>query len=145
MAIQTTITEADVKRYMEKVLGQTAKSVSMSVAEGSFDEAANECLYLLDKSDFTTFNTQSLVRKVRRVANVYAWWAVMQSTVHEASFSASSGGGQANRSDIHRQAKSMYEKSRADLFLAYPDLDETIETTSRKVSRVSIKYDSTVY
>lgn len=108
---------AEVKAYMERVLGDTAAKLRWSAGDGDFDEPAKE-VHIRLGDDLTDVDT-GLVRAVSRVE---VWRAAMYYTVHEASFSAGAPGtGSTNRADIHRQAKAMYEMASSELTIAYPD------------------------
>lgn len=143
MAIPTTYTEAEVKQYMEDVLGDTADKLGWSVGGNDFDEPLYEVLYTLEKSDFTFVNTLALANKVRVVARREVWRAAMYYTAHEASFSAGAPGtGQTNRADVHRHCRSMFDLANAELLEKFPDLGAQ---DSRETTRWQVGYDKDYY
>lgn len=143
MAIATTITEDEVKQYMEDVLGDTSSKLGWTKVGGDFDEPTNEVLYTLDESGFVFVNTQAEVKKVRMTARMEVWRAAMFYTVHEISHSAGAPGtGQTSRADIHRHAKDMYELAKSDLMDSYPELSSSI---SQRVERTPIDYKYDYY
>ena len=143
MGLPTTYDEVGIKDYMEKVLGDTAKKLSWSVAGDDFDEPAYEVLLVLGETDFSFVNTQTEVAKVRTVARQEAWRAAMYYSVHETSFSAGAPGtGQATRADIHRHSKAMYELAKAELLEKYPDLGGQ---ESQEVEGYPVEYSGDYY
>ena len=67
MGIPTSYTEAEVKEYMERVLGKTAQKLGMSVAGDNFDEPVHEVLFFLGEADFTFADSQTEIAMVRGV------------------------------------------------------------------------------
>ena len=143
MAIATSLTESEVKQYMQNVLGDTSKKLGWFAADDDFDEPANEVLYVLDKADYTFVISQALVAKTRSVARVEVWRAAMYYTVHESSFSAGAPGtGQTSRADIHRHCKEMFQLSQSEMIQKYPDLGSD---ESREAEKVSVEYANDYY
>lgn len=139
MAIVTTITEAEVKQYMEDVLGDTASKLGWSVAGDDFDEPANEVLYTLGVDDFSAVSTRDGVAQVRAVARMEVWRHAMFYTAHEASFSAGNPGtGQTSRGEIHRSSKALYELARQEVNDQFPSL---LPQDTREVVRYPVKYE----
>ena len=141
MPVVISLTESDVKEYMEAVLGDTAQKLGWSVGEDDFDEPTNEVLYSLGESSFSYVTSQGEVKKVRSVARVEVWRAAMYYTVHETSFSAGAPGtGQTSRAEVHRHCKAMFELSKSQFVGDYPD-----DETSRNAQRWAVNYDYDYY
>lgn len=143
MAIVTTLTEDEVKQYMEDMLGDTAGKLGWSKAGLDFDEPANEVLYTIGQADFTYITTQILVKQARVTARMEVWRHAMYYTVHEIAHSAGAPGtGNVSRADIHRHCKAMFDLAKSDFVELYPDL---AATTSRQVERWGLGYEYDYY
>lgn len=143
MAPKTTYSEAELKQFMEDLIGATADKLGIRAEAGHFDTAVDETMYIMGVSDLTSINTLAEARKLRLVARREAWRFVAASTVHEASFSSGSPGtGSTNRADIHRHAKAMFDLANAELITEYPDL---IVASSRSVIRTTVQYPFSPY
>ena len=143
MALPTTYTSKEVADYMELVLGETAHKLSLKREKGSFDEPVNEVLLVLGEADFSFVNTQAEVKKVRMIARMEAWRAVMYGTVHEVSHSAGAPGtGQVSRASIHGAAKQQFEAAKNQFEEAYPAL---IEDDGREIEQWTLVYTNDVY
>lgn len=143
MASKTTLTIAELKAYMESVMGDTATKLGWRAGDGDFDEPVNNVLYALGLEDLSTIDSLAEVNQVRMVARVEAWRAAMYYTVHEHGHSAGAPGtGSTNRADIHRHAKEMFGLAIVELQQRYPALGVTL---SRRVSVVPISYPGDPY
>ena len=141
MAIQTSMTEQEVKEYMEDVLGDTAPKMGWSVGGHDFDEPANEVLYSLDQADFSFVSTQADVKKVRAVARVEVWRFAMFSTAHETIHSTGAPGtGQTSRSVIHQHCKEMFQQAKSHYTELFPEDQPDVEVT-----RWAVTYDGDYY
>ena len=141
MPIQTSMTEADVKQYMEDVLGDTAGKLGWSVGGDDFDEPTNEILYSLDEASFSFVTTQALVKKIRAVARVEVWRFAMFSTAHETIHSTGAPGtGQTSRSVIHQHCRAMFAQAKSHYVELFPD-----EQSEQGVSRWSATYEGDYY
>ena len=141
MPIQISLTETEVKQYMENVLGDTAGKLGWSVGGDDFDEPANEVLYSLDQASFSFVVTQALVKKVRAVSRVEVWRFAMFSTAHETIHSTGAPGtGQTSRSVIFQHCKAMFAQAKSQYAELFPD-----EQPDSGVSRWSVTYEGDVY
>lgn len=144
MPIKTTYTEAEVKDYMEAVMGDTASKLGWSAASGDFNEPVLEVLYLLERTDFSWVSTAAEANQVRTVARMEAWRAGMYYTAHEASYSAGAPGtGQTSRADIYRHCKEMFNYARADVEYKYPDLSP--DSGGNEVKSYDVEYGGDYY
>ena len=143
MALPTTYTAKQVAQYMETVLGETAHKLGFKEEKGSFAEPVNEVLLVLGEEDFSFVNTQAEVKKVRLVARMEAWRAVMYYTAHEVSHSAGAPGtGQVSRDSVHRSASALFAKAESEFKEAYPAL---VEDDGREVSKWTLTYENDSY
>ena len=141
MPVVTTLSENDVKEYMEVVLGDTASKLGWTVGGDDFDEPVNEILYILGESSYAFVTAQADVKKVRSIARVEAWRAAMYYTAHEISHSSGAPGtGQTSRADIHRHCKAMFTLAKSQFVESYPD-----DQPSRSVERWAVSYDGDYY
>lgn len=144
MPIKTTYTEAEVKEYMQAVMGDTANKLGWSATGGDFDEPTLEVLYLLEVTDFSFVDTAVEANKVRTIARMEAWRAGMYYTAHEASYSAGSPGtGQTSRAEIYRHCKEMFDYARADVEYKYPELGP--DTGGNEVRSYGVEYSGDYY
>jgi hypothetical protein len=143
MAIVTTLTEDEVKQYMEDVIGDTSAKLGWTKAGGDFDEPTNEVLYTLGQSGFTYVNTQAEVKQVRTTARMEVWRHAMYYTVHEVAHSAGAPGtGQVSRADIHRHCRDQFNLAKARFVEDYPELSPSV---SRQVEKFQLDYDYDYY
>lgn len=122
MAVKTTYTDAEVQDYMGVLLGDTAKKLNLSVADGDFQDASDSVLYSLEQDDYTFVTTRDLAAEVRAVAKVEAWRMAMHNTAHLASHSVGAPGtGSTSRQNVHEFCKTMYEMAQQELAEKFPD------------------------
>ena len=141
MPVVTTLTENDVKEYMQNVLGDTASKLGWSVGGNDFDEPTNEVLYSLEQADFSFVTTQALVRKVRAIARVEVWRAATYYTAHEVTHATGAPGtGQTSRSVVYSHCKEMFELAKSQYVELYPD-----DQPDASVQRWAVTYDGDYY
>lgn len=141
MPVVTSLTETEVKEYMQAVMGDTASKLGWSVGGNDFDEPANEVLYSLGEADFSFVSLQEDVKKVRAVARVEAWRAAMYYTAHETTHSTGAPGtGQTSRSVIHTHCKEMFAAAQSQYSELFPD-----EQPDSSVARWGVTYEGDYY
>jgi hypothetical protein len=115
MAAPTSYTETSLKIYMHTALGAVATALGWTVQDGNYDELVNETLLVYGTDDVTGISGQDNIRKLRTLARVEAWRAVVRETAGDYDFSAD--GGSYKRSQIHAQAKMALEAAQDEAAL----------------------------
>jgi hypothetical protein len=106
MAIPAGYTEATLKEYMHTVLGPVATTLGWTVADGDYDEAANEAVAAYGVDDVAAVAGREAIRALRAVARREVWRAVMGATASH--YDLTTDGASRHRSQTHAQARAMF-------------------------------------
>lgn len=113
MPVPTAYTEDELKVYLATaVLGSTADMLGWSVAGGDFDEIVADTLIAYGVPAIASATD---VAKLRALARLKAWEAVVRETVLEINYTAD--GATFNREAIHQHAQAMVSQARVDAFV----------------------------
>lgn len=136
MPIPETYTEEELAEYMHETLRAVAGVLGWSVAGGSYTEPVNETLVAYGQPDISQITGLEAIRKLRTLARVEAWRAVVSETVADYDYQAD--GGNFHRSQAHAHAKAMLYQAEQDA-LAFSPVYRVI------VNRVDHKHDPYQY
>jgi hypothetical protein len=103
MAAPTSYTEAELKAYIHASLAGVAEVFGWTVAGGSYDEMVNDALLALGHSDIASVSGVQDVSRLRTVARLMAWRAVVEQSSMNFDFSAD--GGSYSRSQVNEMAR----------------------------------------
>jgi hypothetical protein len=102
-------TEGTLAAFIHQVLGPVADALTWSVGAGSYDEIINETLFKAGQTDLSLIVTQEDIRKLRTLARLEAWRAVVDQSASDISFEAD--GGRYSREQFHKMAAENFAKA----------------------------------
>lgn len=103
MAIPTSYDEAGLKAYLHAELGTMATGLEWTVDAGSYDEIVYDSLFRYGQIDIGEITGADNVRRLRCLAKVFVWRAVVKAVAGDFDFSAD--GASFSRSQIQTMAE----------------------------------------
>lgn len=131
MPVPTAYTEPELLQFMVDVLASVADILDWNVASSELKEALIETLIGYGITDIASATD---LKKLRTLARMEAWRAVMQATAGDFNFQAD--GGTYSRAQVHAQAMNQFKLAESS---ALPYL------STYKVSSVQVVYPDDVY
>lgn len=131
MAIPTSYTESTLRDYMLTVTENVASALGWTATK--FTEAVNDALVAYGVSDITSATD---IAKLRTLAKVEAWKAVVDGTAADIEFTAD--GATFKRQQMHQQAVAALERAQAEAVArGYISLEPTIEVPAIEMGRMT--------
>ncbi|MCA9941633.1 MAG: hypothetical protein KC418_23495 [Anaerolineales bacterium] len=118
MPVPTAYTEDELAAYMHSALRDVATAMGWSVAGGDYDEPVIDTLLAYGEDDIADATD---MKKLRALAMVAVWQAVVDATVGDYDFSAD--GGSYSRAQLHDHAVARLTQAQTDA-AAYLDVME---------------------
>jgi hypothetical protein len=109
MPVPTAYTEDELKTFMHGCLKEAASVLGWTVAAGSYDDAVTETLVKYGASDIASAVD---IRKLRTLARVAVWQAVVGAVSLDVSYNAD--GGQYSLSHMFEHASKMLQAAEAE-------------------------------
>jgi len=119
MAAPTSYTEYTLANYMhtlianDDLVNELVTTLKWNVTNGSYNEAINETLLVLEVDDIASISGRDAIRQLRAVARMELWRLVVQRTVP--AYQVSDGVATTSRNQIWEHAKAMLEMATADV------------------------------
>lgn len=113
MPIPAGYTEGTLASYMHGVLGPVATALGWTVLAGSYQEAVNEAVALMDTDDVATVVGREKVMTLRTAARREVWRAVMQATAGH--YDVNTDGASRHRSQMYKQAQMQFALADSEL------------------------------